>query len=499
MSGLVLSLVAAIWLATVILLIAVVVAVRRGGQTRRVRRSSPSLLDPLVTPRSDAVHSEAASLLHRPADISQRDDGSLVDRDRRLEERQQRIEDRAADLRERERVLAAEESRLAAMATERRSLLEQAAGLTADEATAALVKDIVSDAKREASRTVRAIERAARETGEERARGILVTALQRLATDQTSESVVSVVQLPGDEMKGRIIGREGRNIRTFEQTTGVNLVIDDTPESVLVSCFDPVRREVARVTLEQLVADGRIHPSRIEDVYQHSLEEVNRICERAARDALLEAGVADVHPKLVSVLGQLRFRTSYGQNVLRHLVESAHLAGLIADELGIERATCVRAAFLHDVGKALTHEVPGSHAAVGADLARRCGESDTVVNAIAAHHNEVDPLTVEAVLTQVADAISGGRPGARRESLEVYVRRLERLEEIAQTGEGVEKVFAMQAGRDIRVMVQPDVVDDIQAQVLARDIAKQIEHELTYPGQIKVTVIRESRATEIAR
>jgi ribonuclease Y len=311
--------------------------------------------------------------------------------------------------------------------------------------------------------------------------------------------VVSVVHLPSDDMKGRVIGREGRNIRAFEHTTGVNLIIDDTPEAVLLSCFDPVRREIARLTIEELISDGRIHPSRIEDVHERSGAEVERLCIRAGEDAALEMGITDLHPQLIATLGRLRYRTSYGQNVLRHLVESGHAAGLLADELGLDRATCVRGAFLHDIGKALTHEVEGSHALVGADLARKFGEHEDVVHAIEAHHNEVEPRTVEAVITQAADAISGGRPGARRESLEAYIERLHRLEEIALAKPGVLKVYAMQAGRDVRVMVAPDVVDDIEAQVLARDIAKQFEEELTYPGQIKVTVIRESRATETAR
>ncbi|CAA9356207.1 MAG: Ribonuclease Y [uncultured Nocardioidaceae bacterium] len=308
------------------------------------------------------------------------------------------------------------------------------------------------------------------------------------------------MHLPSDDMKGRIIGREGRNIRSFEQVTGVNLVIDDTPEAVLLSCFDPVRREVARLSLEELVADGRIHPSRIEEVHQRSSAEVERLCVRAGKDAALEMEITDLHPELVATLGRLRYRTSYGQNVLKHLVESGHAAGLLADELGLpNREVVVRGAFLHDIGKALTHEAEGSHATVGAELARRYGESEDVAHAIEAHHNEVEPRTVEAVITQAADAISGGRPGARRESLEAYVERLHRLEEVAMANPGVEKVYAMQAGRDVRVMVLPDVVDDIAAQVLARDIAKQFEEELTYPGQIKVTVIRESRATEVAR
>jgi ribonuclease Y len=308
-----------------------------------------------------------------------------------------------------------------------------------------------------------------------------------------------VLHLPGDDMKGRIIGREGRNIRAFEAVTGVNLIIDDTPEAVLLSCFDPVRREVARLTLDALVTDGRIHPHRIEEVYERSVAEVEQLCVRHGEDALTDTGITDMHPELIALLGRLRYRTSYGQNVLGHLLESAHLAGMMAAELGVEPAPVKRGSLLHDIGKALTHEVEGSHALIGADLARRHGENEDVVHAIEAHHNEVDPRTVEAVLTQAADAISGGRPGARRESLESYVRRLKRLEQIAAAHAGVAKVFAMQAGREIRVMVRPEDVDDIQAQVIARDVAKQIEEELTYPGQVRVTVIRESRATEIAR
>jgi ribonucrease Y len=416
----------------------------------------------------------------------------LEHREQRLTEREQRLDRDAEDLRVRaEQVEDAE--------TERRLALERAAGLSAEQARAELVESIEHDARRQAVISARAIERAAEEEAETRARGILATAIQRLASEQTSESVVSVVHLPADDMKGRIIGREGRNIRSFEQVTGVNLVIDDTPDAVLLSCFDPVRREVARVTLEELLADGRIHPSRIEEVHERSALEVDRLCVRAGEDAALEMGITDLHPHLVATLGRLRYRTSYGQNVLAHLVESGHAAGLLADELGVDRAACVRGAFLHDIGKALSHEVEGSHALVGADLARTYGESEDVVHAIEAHHNEVEPRTVEAVLTQAADAVSGGRPGARRESLELYVERLHRLEEIALSKRGVQKVFAMQAGRDVRVMVAPDVVDDIEAQLLARDIAKQFEQELTYPGQIKVTVIRESRATETAR
>jgi ribonucrease Y len=429
-----------------------------------------------------------------------------VDRERGLREQRRDIERREQRVTQREQRLDQELAALEARCRqvdeaeqERRAALEELAGLSAEDAHSRVVEAVEADAKRQAVISARAIEREAEEQAEQRARRVLATAIQRLASEQTSESVVSVVHLATDDMKGRIIGREGRNIRCFEQVTGVNLVIDDTPEAVVLSCFDPVRREVARLALVQLLRDGRIHPSRIEEQYERSVREVERLCVRAGSDAALGLGITDLHPELVATLGRLRHRTSYGQNVLAHLVESGQAAGLLADELGVDRATCVRAAFLHDIGKALTHEVEGSHALVGADLARTYGEHEDIVHAIEAHHNEVEPRTVEAFLTQAADAISGGRPGARRESLEVYVERLHRLEEIALAKPGVEKVFAMQAGRDVRVMVAPDQVDDIEAQVLARDIAKQFEQELTYPGQIKVTVIRESRATETAR
>src|SRR5512139_518722 len=423
----------------------------------------------------------------------------LSEREVRLDEHARVLQSRAQELAEAEAEVEARRAELLDIEDERRRTLERVACLTAEDAHDQLVESIEAEAKRTAAITARDIERAAQEDAEARAKRVLATVIQRLASEQTSESVVSTVQPSGDDMKGRIIGREGRNIRSFEQITGVNLVVDDTPGAVLLSCFDPVRREMARLTLEELVADGRIHPTRIEEVHERSCLEVDRLCVRAGEDAALEMGITDLHPELVATLGRLKYRTSYGQNVLRHLVESGHAAGLLADELGLDRAICVRGAFLHDIGKALTHEDEGSHAIVGAELARKYGECDDVVHAIEAHHNEVEPRTIEAVITQAADAISGGRPGARRESLEAYVERLHRLEEIAMAKPGVERVFAMQAGRDVRVMVLPDEVDDLAAQVLARDIAKQFEEELTYPGQIKVTVIRESRATEVAR
>ncbi|WP_426510719.1 ribonuclease Y [Dactylosporangium sp. McL0621] len=423
----------------------------------------------------------------------------LAEEAERLAERDRRISSTEADLLEREASFARRDSELAEGEERHREELERIAGLTSDAARVEVVETIEAQAKREAALLVRDIENDARNTAEQRARHIVVDAIQRVASEQTAESVVSVLHLPSDEMKGRIIGREGRNIRAFESTTGVNLIIDDTPEAVLLSCFDPVRREIGRLTLEKLVLDGRIHPHRIEEVFDQAKHEVERLCHRAAEDALVEVGITDLHPELMTLLGRLRYRTSYGQNVLKHLVETAHIAGIMAAELRLDAAIIKRSAFLHDIGKALTHEVEGSHALIGADVARKYGEHEDVVHAIEAHHNEVLPQTIEAVLTQASDACSGGRPGARRESLEAYVKRLERIEEIAGGKSGVEKVFAMQAGREIRVMVRPDDVDDIGAAVLARDVAKQIEEELTYPGQIRVTVVRESRVTEIAR
>jgi ribonuclease Y len=440
---------------------------------------------------TDTLHGQHKDLEGREARLGQRE--------ARLHVENRELEGRAFSLDQREADLDSRAASLADLERERTAVLERTAEFTAEQAKAELMAAVEAQAKREAALKVREIEREAHENGQAQAREIITLAIQRLASEQTAESVVAVLHLPGDEMKGRIIGREGRNIRAFEQVTGVNVIIDDTPEAVLLSCFDPVRREIARLTLEELVLDGRIHPHRIEEQYAKSKAEIEELCVRAGEDALVEVGISDMHPDLVSLLGRLRYRTSYGQNVLKHLLESAHLAGMMAAELGLDVATVKRSALLHDIGKALTHEVDGSHALIGAEVARRYGENDDVVHAIEAHHNEVEVRTVEAVLTQAADAISGSRPGARRESLEAYVKRLERLEEISMAQDGVEKVFAMQAGREVRVMVLPDVVDDLQAQVMARDIAKQIEEELTYPGQIRVTVVRESRSTEYAR
>jgi ribonuclease Y len=415
-----------------------------------------------------------------------------------LENAARLLAERQAELASAESDLARRDAELRARGAEHERELARIAGLTAEQARAELLAGVEITARRDAAQLVRTIENEARTEGTERARAIVAEAVQRVASEQTTETVVSVLHLPADDMKGRIIGREGRNIRAFESVTGVNVIIDDTPEAVLLSCFDPVRREIGRLTLDKLILDGRIHPHRIEEAYEQSKTEVEALCLRAARDALADVGVHDLDERLLPTLGRLKYRTSYGQNVLGHLMETAHIAGVMAAELGIEPTLVKRCAFLHDIGKALTHEVEGSHALIGAELLRKYGETEAVAHAVEAHHNEVQPRTIEAVLTQASDTCSAARPGARRESLENYVKRLARIEQIATAKEGVEKVFAMQSGREVRVMVQPTEVDDLAAQVIAREIAKQIEDELTYPGQIRVTVVRESRSTEIA-
>ncbi|MFB7290208.1 ribonuclease Y [Actinacidiphila glaucinigra] len=478
--------------------VTVVVAVTAGVLLRRLRAEREQLRAAAEREAREIRATAKEEVREIRADLERREQ-RLADREARIDAESEQLHRRRRELAEEREELERRRAELSRLEEERREVLERVAAYTAAEARADLVRSAEQQAKREAAVIARDIERAARDRGEERARRIVAGAIQRVATEQTAESVVSVLQLPGDEMKGRIIGREGRNIRAFEAVTGVNLIIDDTPEAVLLSCFDPVRREAARLALDALVTDGRIHPHRIEEVYERKQAEVEQLCVRHGEDALTEIGITDMHPELVTLLGRLRYRTSYGQNVLGHLLESSHIAGMMAAELGVDPAVAKRGTLLHDIGKALTHEVEGSHALIGADLARRHGECEDVVHSIEAHHNEVAPRTVEAVLTQAADGISGGRPGARRESLESYVRRLKRLEQIAAAHTGVSKVFAMQAGREVRVMVRPEDVDDIQAQVIARDVAKQVEEELTYPGQIRVTVVRESRATEFAR
>ncbi|MEO7804505.1 MAG: ribonuclease Y [Actinomycetota bacterium] len=432
--------------------------------------------------------------------------GEVEKKEERLSQREATLESTANRLEQKERSVASREAdvgrireELEGTLTRHKSELERIAGMSGTEAKEVLIGQIENDAKRDAMSLVRDIEAKAREEAERRARKIVAIAIQRVATEEASENATSVVTLPSDEMKGRIIGREGRNIRVFESVTGTNLLIDDTPESVVLSCFDPIRREVARLTLEKLVADGRIQPARIEEMHEKSTLDVERSIREAGEWAVLELGITDMHPEMIKVLGRLNYRTSYGQNVLKHLVEAAQIAGVIAAELGTDIALAKRCTVLHDIGKAITHEVEGSHALIGAELARRLKESPAVVHAIEAHHGEVEQRTIEAVITQTADAISSARPGARRESLETYVKRLERLEALATAFDGVEKCYAMQAGREVRVMVRSDQIDDLQAEVLARDIAKKIEEELQYPGQIKVMVIREHRAVEYAK
>ncbi|PKK39313.1 Hydrolase (HAD superfamily) [Clostridiaceae bacterium JG1575] len=395
--------------------------------------------------------------------------------------------------------IAAKEKDAQDLFAQRKSELERVSGYTCDEAKKVLMDEISSDAKHEAAILVKEIETRAREEGDKRAREIVTQAIQRCASDHVSETTVHVVSLPNDEMKGRIIGREGRNIRTLETLTGVDLIIDDTPEAVILSSFDPIRREIAKNALEKLIVDGRIHPARIEEMVEKSKKDVENGIKEEGEQAAFETGIHNLHPELQKLVGRLKFRTSYGQNVLKHSIEVSNLCGLMATELGLDPTIAKRAGLLHDIGKAVDHEVEGSHALIGADLAKKYHESSVVVNAIGAHHGDFEMESLEAVLVQAADAISAARPGARRETLETYIRRLEKLEEIANSYQGVEKSFAIQAGREIRIVVKPEIVDDLGAAQMAKDIVKRVEEELEYPGQIKVNVIRETRAVDYAK
>jgi ribonuclease Y len=423
-----------------------------------------------------------------------------------IEKRLQSIEARDTEnarretaLRERESKSQEREREQAAVLRQIHERLEQVAGMSREEAKRTLLEEMLTETRHEAAKKIRQVEEEAKQEAERKAKKIVAIAIERLAGDFVAERTVTVVPIPSDDMKGRIIGREGRNIRAIESATGVDLIIDDTPEAVVVSCHNPIRREIARLALQRLISDGRIHPGRIEDVVRKAEQELDANIREAGQKAIFEVGIHGVHPEIVKLLGMLKYRYSYAQNVLQHSLEAAFICGAMAAELGLNEKQARRAALLHDVGKALTHEVEGSHAIIGAEIARKYGESAKIVNAIAAHHEEVRAETILAPLVDAADALSGARPGARREVLESYVKRLDDLERISTSFKGVEKAFAVQAGREIRIIVEPGAIDDDQATLLARDVARKIESEMTYPGQIKVTVIRETRASEVAR
>lgn len=423
--------------------------------------------------------------------VSQREE-SLDRRVESLDAREHQISSLQGQIERRERDVAQVEQ-------EASQRLERIAGMTPEEAKNELLTSLKDEVAHESAAIIRDAEAQAKAEADKKSRMILSLAIQRVAADHSAENTVSTIHIPSDDLKGRIIGREGRNIRSFEQLTGTNLIIDDTPECVTISCFDPVRREIGRVTMENLIADGRIHPARIEEMFGKAEQYVNQRVREAGEQAAFDTGIHDLHPELVRTLGRLRYRTSYGQNVLNHSLEVAYLSGVMASELGLDPIPAKRAGLLHDLGKAVDHEVEGSHAVIGADLARRFGERPEIVHAIEAHHNDVEPNSVLDVLVQAADAVSAARPGARKETLDAYVKRLEKLEEIANSYKGVERTYAIQAGREVRVMVEPKVVDEAQTVVLAHDIAHRIESEMQYPGQVKVVVIRESRAIGIAK
>lgn len=423
--------------------------------------------------------------------VSQREE-SLDRRVESLDAREHQISSMQGQIERRERDVAQVEH-------EASQRLERIAGMTPEEAKNELLTSLKDEVAHESAAIIRDAEAQAKAEADKKSRMILSLAIQRVAADHSAENTVSTIHIPSDDLKGRIIGREGRNIRSFEQLTGTNLIIDDTPECVTISCFDPVRREIGRVTMENLIADGRIHPARIEEMFGKAEQYVNQRVREAGEQAAFDTGIHDLHPELVRTLGRLRYRTSYGQNVLNHSLEVAYLSGVMASELGLDPIPAKRAGLLHDLGKAVDHEVEGSHAVIGADLARRFGERPEIVHAIEAHHNDVEPNSVLDVLVQAADAVSAARPGARKETLDAYVKRLEKLEEIANSYKGVERTYAIQAGREVRVMVEPEVVDEAQTVVLAHDIAHRIESEMQYPGQVKVVVIRESRAIGIAK
>jgi len=424
----------------------------------------------------------------------------------RLQKRNENLDKRLENLEKKERILNKRQSQIDKKANQidrlneqRLAELERVSAMTRDEAKAELLQMVEQEARQDMIRVIRQVEADTKQEADRKARDIIVMAMQRLASDQVSETVVSAVPLPSDDMKGRIIGRQGRNIRAFENATGVDVIVDDTPEAIILSGFDPVRREVARLAMSRLITDGRIHPARIEKLVQKAREEVDQAIKEAGEQAIYEAGVRRLHPDIIKLLGRLKYRTSYGQNQLDHAVEASRLAVIIANEVGADIEICREGALLHDLGKAVDHEIEGPHAIIGADIAKRCGVNVKVINCIASHHHEVEQESLEAVIVEVADAISGARPGARRESLENYVKRIKALEEVAHSFKGVEEAFAIQAGREIRIIVRPEEVDDYEAIKMSKDIARKVEENLQYPGQIKVTVIRETRAVDYAK
>jgi ribonuclease Y len=444
---------------------------------------------------TDERRKELQQFEHR---IGQREN-SLDRRMEMIDRREKELGYKEQRVAEHEEKIAVLEAKAQRLADEELRKLEHLSGLTVTEAKDEIRQRLLSEVRHEAAEEARRIVEESRETARKKAAEIIVQAIERYAADHVAESTVSVVDLPNDEMKGRIIGREGRNIRALEVATGVDLIIDDTPETVLISAFDPIRREIARLSLERLIADGRIHPARIEEMVEKVKKELDEITYQAGVDAAYEVGITDMHPDLLRILGRLRYRTSYTQNVLRHSVECAMLCGMMAAELGVDQRVAKRAGLLHDIGKALDHQLEGTHISIGVDLLRKYNEPESVINAIEAHHDDVEARSIEAVLVQAADALSAARPGARREMLQTYVQRLAKMEEIAESFTGVEKTFAIQAGREIRVLVTPDKVQDSEAIFLAQDIAKKIERECTYPGHIKVIVVRETRAVEYAK
>jgi len=423
----------------------------------------------------------------------------ILQKEEILDRKTESIEKKDQSLREKEKEIEKTQQDLQLILTQQLKELERLSGLTSEEAKELLLANVEQQIRQETAVMIKNLETEAREEAEKRAKNIITLAIQKCAADVVSEATVSVVALPNDEMKGRIIGREGRNIRTFETLTGVDLIIDDTPEAVILSSFDPIRREIARVALENLIADGRIHPARIEEMVDKAQKEIEQEIREVGEQAAFEVGVHNLHPELIKLLGRLKYRTSYGQNVLKHSIEVAHLAGIMAAELDVDIAVAKRAGLLHDIGKAVDHEISGPHIEIGVDLAKKFRESKEVIHAIAAHHGDVEPESIEAVLVQAADAISASRPGARRETLEAYIKRLEKLEALADSFAGVERSYAIQAGREVRIIVKPDDIDDLAAITLCRDIARKVENDLEYPGQIKVVVIRETRSVEYAK